>query len=169
MKSSRSQLAPSASASSALALLDAPPPTVEPVLLESILPDGEVVHHDDLLVQPEQFPLADFMHLMRASQELQTKAAVVSVVPRYFEFNRIGDRTRGVFVDFTSITKKQDDGSLKDIPCVRWMTNGEMFINGGIALVTTFERINCPRGTPVEISYAQKRGNCKVYDVKLLI
>lgn len=146
----------------------------EPAPIDTLHDDGEVVETAGLIGYPANLSLDRFVNLLQTSQNLQAKQHVISMVPKYREFNAPGETMRGVFLDFTVIEKSEKDektGAVigkKPINCIRWMTDGELYVNGGAALVSTVERLNLPSGTPIEIKYEGKRGQCKLYDVRLV-
>lgn len=137
------------------------------VELETIHADGEVVSEGNLLTSPTMLGSHQFAELLRASQNLKEKTQVVSVVPKYYEFTKAGEVARGIFLGYTTIRKKEN-GLLIPIRCVQWMDNGHPFVNGGKALVSTFEQLNLKIGTAFEIVFEERKERVKIYDVRLI-
>lgn len=127
--------------------------------------DNEV----ELIAPPVELEDQDFNSFLATARALPQMEVAVSIVPKYFEFESIGQSVRGVFLGFLTVHKKNDDGELVPLPCVQWMdAAGAIYINAGTTLLQAFNSFTPHRGTPVEITYAAKNKNTKVYDVKLL-
>lgn len=122
----------------------------------------------DLMVNPETIDLksADAFDFMSA-EDLEEMETTISIVPHYYKFNVVGEKTRGRFYGFAEITKKVPDG-YRQIPVVVWVdTVGNMFMNGGVALIDKFEGMK--KGQPFEIELVKAESEkAKVYDVRLL-
>jgi hypothetical protein len=127
---------------------------------------GEVEEHESLVVSPTQFDATKLSSLMNDSTKLEMAKKTISIVPVYYEFEKIGDSMRGIFAGHGNINKRTESGEFATIKVVKWLNNGKMYMNGGVALVDKFDHL--PVGTPVEITYIMKNGKTKVYDVVLL-
>ena len=94
----------------------------------------------------------------------------VSLTTTYKEFNKSGDKARGVFVGMKTLNKKEGE-KLIPLPAVGWMEEtGEIFVNAGSNLVSQLAGI--PQYTPIEIEFIKEEkagaGKVKVYKVSLL-
>jgi hypothetical protein len=123
----------------------------------------------ELLAPPTQFPIGEYDNYLAKAQKLSSYNATVSIASKYLEFSKPGETVRGVFLGFTTINKRDDNGELKSITVVQWLApDGALYINGGVALVRTFEEFNVPKGSPIEITYEGKRDRTKIFDVRIL-
>jgi hypothetical protein len=123
----------------------------------------------ELVAVPTQFPIAEYDNYLAKAQRLASYNATVSIASKYLEFNKPGETVRGIFLGFSTINKRDDNGEMKNITVVQWLApDGALYINGGIALVRTFEEFNVPKGSPIEITYEGKRDRTKIFDVRIL-
>ena len=117
------------------------------------------------------------INLMNQSTNLDKLEPVMSLTANYLELAKPGESFKCLFVDFSTInvngkstdelTGEESEG-LKEIKAVRLLANKQLFLNGGVALVNELEKLNLPSGTPILITYKEKKGNLKVYSIDLL-
>lgn len=127
--------------------------------------DQEPTNETALQVQSTE----DLASLLEASTSLKAKKPSLSLTQKYFEFAKIGEKTRGIFYGLTTITvKDQASDDLREIKAVQWISDKQVYINGGANLVSQIERLNLQKGAALEIEYTEKSGNVKVYSISLL-
>jgi hypothetical protein len=117
------------------------------------------------------------INLMNQSTNVDKLEPVMSLTANYLELAKPGESFKCLFVDFSTInvngkstdelTGEESEG-LKEIKAVRLLANKQLFLNGGVALVNELEKLNLPSGTPILITYKEKKGNLKVYSIDLL-
>lgn len=129
--------------------------------------DGEVFENNEIQVTPSKFSREMLEMLVNNSINLDEKNPIMDITGKYYEFAKAGDKVRGVFAGFKTIEKKEVDG-LKPIKCVEWVTNGQFFMNGETVLVNEIEKFGVAIGQPIEIEYNGKRGNAKMFTIRLL-
>lgn len=122
-----------------------------------------------LLDAPVEMEHTDFNSFLALARQLPTMEVAVSIVPKYFEFESVGQSVRGVFLGFMTVNKKNDDGELVPLACVQWMgADGSVFINAGTTLLSAINNFTPKVGTPIEIQYVSKKERTKIYDVRIL-
>lgn len=115
----------------------------------------------ELSSAPSEYDLTSFNRLFQQAQRLATSRPVVSISPKYWEFNTVGEVRRGVFLGMKTIYKNEES-----IDCIQWLEpDGEVYINGGKALVSMFE--NIPMGTSFEVTYEGKKVTSKGYKANI--
>jgi len=117
------------------------------------------------------------INLMNQSTNVDKLEPVMSLTANYLELAKPGESFKCLFVDFSTInvngkstdelTGEESEG-LKEIKAARLLANKQLFLNGGVALVNELEKLNLPSGTPILITYKEKKGNLKVYSIDLL-
>lgn len=135
--------------------------------LTVVTSEGEILENAEIQVSASKFSASMLELLVNSSVGLDEKKATVSITGKYYEFGKAGDKVRGVFAGYKTIEKKEIEGT-KQIKCVEWVSNGEFFLNGGTILVNEIERFGVAIGQPIEIEYTGKKGQAKMFTVKLL-
>jgi hypothetical protein len=117
------------------------------------------------------------INLMNQSTSVDKLEPIMSLTANYLELAKPGESFKCLFVDFSTInvngkstdefTGEESEG-LKEIKAVRLLANKQLFLNAGVALVNELEKLNLPSGTPILITYKEKKGNLKVYSIDLL-
>lgn len=121
-----------------------------------------------LLTKATEIEADDYEHYLAVAKKLKTYIPTISISSKYYEFTKPGESVRGVFLGTTTIKKKQDE-EIIDIECIQWLgEDGNLYINGGVALVSTFLQFMPPKGCPIEITYESRRDRTKLYDVRFL-
>jgi len=111
----------------------------------------------------------DIAALLEASTGLEKKKPSLSLTQKYFEFAKVGEKTRGIFFGLTTINvKDKESEDLREIKAVQWISDKQVYINGGANLVSQVEKLNLPKGTAIEIEFTEKSGNVKIYSISLL-
>ena len=145
----------------------------EDLALEVLSQDNGDIHvHPDLYVKPTDFGAESLAAALKLSNELENREPVISIVPKYMEFSKAGTKERGVFMGFHKMLVKEKEQtaekSYKEIDGILWLAKGELWLNAGAALVGSVKRSNIEKGTPIEIEYTGRKGDVKLYDVRLL-
>lgn len=115
--------------------------------------------------------VAEFSALVEASSaaKLKEKKAVLSLTAEYLELEKPGESFRGIFIGFQSMSvTDQQTGELKEIQAARFLIDRGVKINGGVVLVNEIKRSGIGSGTPVEVTYKEKKGQVKIYTLTLL-
>ena len=113
----------------------------------------------------------EYHSFMALARNLDKMTPTFSIASKYYEFTQQGQSTRGIYLGMTYIQcKDQQTGELKPLESVSWLDqDGTMFINSGAALVSAFRQFEPPKGCPVEITFEGKKGQCKIYNVRILV
>ncbi len=142
----------------------APKETVEVSPMQQINPTtGEVIETD--LTTPEIKVEQDFD--FDALEEAEVGA---SYKPVYWSPESAGETSRGYFIGFTTIQKREPEG-LQEIKVAAWANKQGIFINGGKSFVGEFD--NVTQGSAIIITYkGTEKTNAghkvKKYDVNKL-
>ena len=111
----------------------------------------------------------DLAHFLEESTNLDSLEEKIVLTATGISLDKVGEFFNGLFWGFSTMTvKDQITGDLKEIPAVQFMIDKQIRINGGSALVSEFKQIGISRGAKVNVTYAKKEGNLKIYSVSLL-
>lgn len=141
--------------------------TVAEHVVTTITSSGEQ-KSSGLMQSPASIEQGVLMGFIERSRELDKRQKLITIAHNYFEFDSIGDSVRGVFMGFHMIYKNQADGTKEPVLCVVWMTNGETFMNGSVALRSDVQRANIEVGTELEIKFKGKKEKVNLFDVYFL-
>ena len=107
--------------------------------------------------------------MLEASANLTKLKAAINLSPEYIELTKAGESFRGIFYGFTEITvNDQVTGEQRTIPAAAFLVNKAIRINAGVALVGECKKSGIEKGTPVEVTFKEKKGNLKIYSLTLL-
>jgi len=111
----------------------------------------------------------DWNALVEQSMNVEKAKKGLTLTAEYIELTKVGDSFRGVYIGLgeVNVTDKQT-GELKPLTAARFLISGKVFINAGIVLVDEINRAGVPVGTPMEVTYTEKKGNTKIYQLSLL-
>lgn len=129
---------------------------------------------DIVNTQPENHQLAqvndiNFQDLIAKSEKLQDLQPVINLSAEYVELEKVGESFRGIYIGKQKmVITDQATGEHREIEGVRFLIDKQVKINAGVVLVNEIDRSGITAGTPVEITYTQKKGNVKIYSVTLL-
>lgn len=151
----------------------------EPVFIEAVNADGEVTE-TQLSTSPVVLHVnskEELDNLMSKVETLDKMTPGISMNPRYYDFKNVGDKVRGVFTGYRTITvNDQKSGEKKQLEAVGWLgMDKQLYLNAGVALVRVFLDNNTPVGSPVEIEMTEtKKGKApgstvKIYNVTPLL
>ena len=107
--------------------------------------------------------------MLEASANLTKLKAAINLSPEYIELVKAGESFRGIFWGFTEITvNDQVTGEQRTIPAAAFLVDKAIRINAGVALVGECKKSGIDKGTPVEVTFKEKKGNLKIYSLTLL-
>jgi 3-methyladenine DNA glycosylase Tag len=107
--------------------------------------------------------------MLEASANLKQLKAAINLSPEYIELTKAGESFRGIFWGFTEITvNDQVTGEQRTIPAAAFLVDKAIRINAGVALVGECKKSGIDKGTPVEVTFKEKKGNLKIYSLTLL-
>ena len=107
--------------------------------------------------------------MLEASANLSNLKTAINLSPEYIELSKPGESFRGIFWGFTEITvNDQVSGEQRQIPAAAFLVDKCIRINGGVALVSECTKAGIDKGTPLEVTFKEKKGNLKIYSLTLL-
>jgi len=107
--------------------------------------------------------------MLEASANLTQLKAAINLSPEYIELAKPGESFRGIFWGFTEIqVNDQVSGEQRTIPAAAFLVDKAIRINAGVALVGECRKSGIDKGTPVEVTFKEKKGNLKIYSLTLL-
>lgn len=107
--------------------------------------------------------------MLEASSNLSALNVAINLSPKYIELVKIGESFRGIFWGFTEITvNDQITGEQRVMPAAAFLVEKAIRINAGVALVSECKKTGIEKGTPLEVTFLEKKGNLKIYSLTLL-
>ena len=107
--------------------------------------------------------------MLEASANLSQLTAAINLSPEYMELTKPGESFRGIFWGFSEIqVNDQVTGEQRTIPAAAFLVDKAIRINAGVALVNECKKSGINKGTPVEVTFKEKKGNLKIYSLTLL-
>lgn len=107
--------------------------------------------------------------MLEASSNLSKLKTAINLSPEYIELAKVGESFRGIFWGFTEITvNDQVTGEQRTIPAAAFLVEKTIRINAGVALVSECKKAGIDKGTPLEVTFKEKKGNLKLYSFTLL-
>ena len=107
--------------------------------------------------------------MLEASANLKQLKAAINLSPEYIELAKPGENFRGIFWGFTEITvNDQVTDEQRTIPAAAFLVDKSIRINAGVALVSECKKAGIDKGTPLEVTFKEKKGNLKIYSLTLL-
>jgi len=107
--------------------------------------------------------------MLEASANLSKLKAAINLSPEYIELVKPGENFRGIFWGFTEIqVNDQVTGEQRTIPAAAFLVDKCIRINAGVALVGECRKSGIDKGTPVEVTFKEKKGNLKIYSLTFL-
>jgi len=107
--------------------------------------------------------------MLEASANLSQLTAAINLSPEYIELVKPGESFRGIFWGFTEITvNDQVTDEQRQIPAAAFLVDKCIRINAGVALVSECKKAGIDKGTPLEVTFKEKKGNLKIYSLTLL-
>ncbi len=106
---------------------------------------------------------------LEASSNLSALEPTINLSPEYLELTTPGQSFRGIFWGLSEITvNDQVTGEQRTIPAAAFLVDKAIKINAGMALVSECKKSGITKGTPVEVTFKDKKGNLKIYSLTLL-
>lgn len=116
-----------------------------------------------------QAATSDLAALLDASKKMKALKPVIKLTSKYVELEKVGESFRGIFAGYSEITvSDKETGEMKQLPAARFIINGEMCVNAGAVLINELRKCDVTIGTPLEVTYAKKESNTKIYELTLL-
>jgi hypothetical protein len=107
--------------------------------------------------------------MLEASANLASLKTAINLSPEYIELAKPGENFRGIFWGFTEITvNDQVTDEQRTIPAAAFLVHKSIRINAGVALVSECKKAGIDKGTPLEVTFKEKKGNLKIYSLTLL-
>ena len=107
--------------------------------------------------------------MLEASANLASLKSAINLSPEYIELAKPGENFRGIFWGFTEITvNDQVTDEQRTIPAAAFLVDKSIRINAGVALVSECKKAGIDKGTPLEVTFKEKKGNLKIYSLTLL-
>jgi len=122
------------------------------------------------IVDVNNFDGLDIEALLEKSNDLKKLDTIVSLSPESITLEKVGESFRGIFMGFGEMIvndPKEEDGK-RVLPCVKFLIDKKMCINAGAVLVSECRNASLKLGTPLEVTYTEKKGNVKIYRITLL-
>jgi hypothetical protein len=112
----------------------------------------------------------DMAALLEKSSSLGSLQTVVSLSPESIVLDKVGESFRGVFMGFGEmiVNDPSTEEGKRTIPSVKFLVDKKMRINGGAVLLSEIKSAGVTVGTPLEVTYTEKKGNVKIYSITLL-
>lgn len=121
-----------------------------------------------LAVSPVE-EMANLSQMLEASSNLSKATTSFTLSTSYIELASEGDSFRGIFAGITTIQMTdQVTGEPKDQEVARFLIDKQVRINGGAVLLSELKSTGVAPGTPLEVTFVEKKGKTKVYSLTLL-
>ncbi|RMF52847.1 MAG: hypothetical protein D6750_01685 [Bacteroidetes bacterium] len=104
-------------------------------------------------------------HQLELADLIDSLEPVIELIPQYREFSVPGEKSRGLYLGTTVITKKTEDGAVF-LTAVQWLEKPHLWLNAGVTLVRALESIE--PNSAIEIEFLGLKGRVKLYQVRLL-
>ena len=125
--------------------------------------------HNNQLARANEVTAAITPEMLEASANLTKLKVAINLSPEYIELVKAGESFRGIFWGFTEITvNDQVTGEQRTIAAAAFLVDKAIRINAGVALVGECKKSGIDKGTPVEVTFKEKKGNLKIYSLTLL-
>lgn len=113
--------------------------------------------------------IANLSQMLEASTNLSAATATFTLSTSYIELAAEGDSFRGIFAGITTISMTdQVTGEPKDQEVARFLIDKQVRINGGAVLLSELKSTGVTPGTPLEVTFVEKKGKTKIYSLTLL-
>lgn len=121
-----------------------------------------------LAVSPVE-EMANLSQMLEASSNLSKATTSFTLSTSYIELSSEGDSFRGIFAGITTIQMTdQATGEPKDQEVARFLIDKQVRINGGAVLISELKSTGVAPGTPLEVTFVEKKGKTKIYSLTLL-
>lgn len=124
--------------------------------------------NQSLAVSPVE-EMANLSQMLEASSNLSQATTSFTLSTSYIELASEGDSFRGIFAGITTISMTdQATGEPKDQEVARFLIDKQVRINGGAVLLSELKSTGVTPGTPLEVTFVEKKGKTKIYSLTLL-
>ena len=124
--------------------------------------------NQSLAVSPVE-EMANLSQMLEASSNLSKATTSFTLSTSYIELSSEGDSFRGIFAGITTIQMTdQVTGEPKDQEVARFLIDKQVRINGGAVLLSELKSTGVAPGTPLEVTFVEKKGKTKIYSLTLL-
>jgi len=121
-----------------------------------------------LAVSPVE-EMANLTQMLEASTSLSNLTPSFTLSTSYIELASEGDSFRGIYAGITSIEMTdQATGEPKTQEVARFLIDKQVRINGGAVLLSELKSTGVTPGTPLEVTFVEKKGKTKIYSLTLL-
>jgi hypothetical protein len=125
-------------------------------------------NNQNLAVSPVE-EMANLTQMLEASTALESLTPSFTLSTSYIELASEGDSFRGIFAGITTISMTdQATGEPKDQEVARFLIDKQVRINGGFVLLSELKSTGVAPGTPLEVTFVEKKGKTKIYSLTLL-
>jgi hypothetical protein len=125
-------------------------------------------NNQNLAVSPVE-EMANLSQMLEASSNLSNATASFTLSTSYIELSSEGDSFRGIYAGITTISMTdQVTGEPKDQEVARFLIDKQVRINGGAVLLSELKSTGVAPGTPLEVTFVEKKGKTKIYSLTLL-
>ena len=125
--------------------------------------------NNNQLARTNEVTAAITPEMLEASANLSKLKTAINLSPEYIELAKPGENFRGIFWGFTEITvNDQVSDEQRTIPAAAFLVDKSIRINAGVALVSECKKAGIDKGTPLEVTFKEKKGNLKIYSLTLL-
>lgn len=115
--------------------------------------------------------MATLQKLMEASktENLNKLKKEVNLSSTYVELEKVGDSFRGIYIGLTKINlTDEDSGEVRELDAARFLIDGKIRLNAGSVLISELKQTQVPTGTPLQVTYTEKKGRTKIYSLTLI-
>jgi len=127
------------------------------------------MENNNQLARVNEVSAAITPEMLEASSNLSKLKTAINLSPEYIELVKPGESFRGIFWGFTEITvNDQVSGEQRTIPAAAFLVDKAIRINAGVALVSECKKAGVEKGSPIEVTFKEKKGNLKIYSLTLL-
>ena len=124
-------------------------------------------NNQTLAVSPVE-EMANLTQMLEASTELSNLTPSFTLSTSYIELASEGDSFRGIFAGITTIEMTDQATEPKAQDVARFLIDKQVRINGGAVLLSELRSTGVTPGTPLEVTFVEKKGKTKIYSLTLL-
>jgi hypothetical protein len=107
--------------------------------------------------------------MLEASTVLANLTPSFTLSTSYIELSSEGDSFRGIYAGMTTIDMTdQVTGEPRSQEVARFLIDKQVRINGGAVLLSELKSTGVATGTPLEVTFVEKKGKTKIYSLTLL-
>lgn len=125
-------------------------------------------NNQNLAVSPVE-EMANLTQMLEASTVLANLTPSFTLSTSYIELSSEGDSFRGIYAGMTTIDMTdQVTGEPRSQEVARFLIDKQVRINGGAVLLSELKSTGVATGTPLEVTFVEKKGKTKIYSLTLL-